>query len=288
MAPRSLFVSFVLALTTIHCAYAESVQQSACVGPAGAPVKAIYLHGWFQPGGSSNDFQKLESGNRRQLAELAAKLNIRIAIPLAPNINGKNGNREWPGGQGPAANRSLRSIESESERVCNSKLAPKRTLIGFSNGGFAARNIAMACDNHMRANYGGVIMMGAKPWANVSKNDFTGCPPLKVMGGTKDGLETCVKNHGCRSFEDVARDMKAGMGSHVSIERYPAGHRLVSNDRLAQLLGEFGSGNGNGNSAPPAVATAPAPVATPQPAQPAITGGTTGPGFMMEDPPAIK
>lgn len=257
--------------------FARDVQQSECVGPAGAPVKAIYLHGWFPPKGSGN-YVKLEQSNRRQLEQLAQRLGIRIAIPLAPNINSDNGNREWPGGMGNSANNSLRAMEGESKRVCGAPLAPQRTLIGFSNGGFAARNIALSCDDHLKKNYASVVMMGAKAWANPPDRNFAGCPKLTAMRGeADDSTDTCVKGRGCQGFKSVATQMRKGLGGNVDIETYRGGHVLAPNERLAALIQSV-----------PASPNLPAPVQPPvvvkAPTQPPLTGD----GFMFTIPEATK
>lgn len=258
--------------------FARDVQRPECVGPAGAPVKAIYLHGWF-PRGGNGSYVNLERKNRQQLEQLAQQLGIRIAIPLAPNINPENQNREWPGGMGNAANNSLRAIETQATRACGAPLAPQRTLIGFSNGGFAARNIALSCDSHLRKNYSNIVMMGAKAWANPPDGNFAGCPKLTAMTGLADeSTNTCVKNRGCRSFKDVATQMRRGIGGNVDIESYKGGHVLAPNDRLAQLIPR-----GSDEQKTPQPTQPPAVVKAPT--QPPLTGGD---GFMLDIPNATK
>lgn len=247
MRVMTLQMTFLLLVSAPVSVFARNVQQAECVGPAGAPIKAIYLHGWFPPKGNGG-FVGLEGRNRNQLEQLAKQLGIRIAIPLAPNIHPGNGNREWPNGMGAAANNSLRAIEAQASRVCGAPLAPGRTLFGFSNGGFAARNIAMSCDEHLKNNYSGVIMMGAKAWANPPNRNFAGCPKLTAMAGTQDDVRTCVKGGGCRSFKDVATQMRRGLGGNVDIESYNGGHVLAPNDRLAQLLGRSGAAQLTGST----------------------------------------
>ncbi len=276
--PIYIATVLILALATAP-AFARNVQRAECVGPAGAPVKAIYLHGWFQPRGTS----KQEAGNRNQIEQLAKELGIRIAIPLAPDINPENGNREWPYGTGAPAINSLRAIEAQASRVCGAPLAPQRSLIGFSNGGYAARNIAMSCDEHLKNNYSNVIMMGAKAWPNPPDRNFAGCPKLTAMAGTGDDLKSCAEGRGCRSFHDVAADMRRGMGGNVQIETYKGGHELASNDRLAQLIGRPGR-----TPTVPAPAPTPAPVASGRPPAVSIPPMTGGTQFILTLPGATK
>lgn len=120
----------------------DNVQEPQCY-PATEeaknwPVKAIYLHGWFEPSGNSSGYQSSEKKNMQQMKELAQRLKIRIALPRAPRTTTtKKGLRvrSWDG-------TSLAEIESASKNVCGAPLANDRTLIGFSNGGYRTRWIA--------------------------------------------------------------------------------------------------------------------------------------------------
>jgi len=117
-----------------------SVQNPQCFpqGPHAQqwPVKAVYLHGLFTASGAdTNGFRALEAGNRRKIEELANRLRIRIAVPVAPV--GRNRMRNWN-------TTTLPQIESAAARACGiSALDKPRALIGFSNGGYKARQVAL-------------------------------------------------------------------------------------------------------------------------------------------------
>ena len=103
------------------------------------PVMAIYLHGWFAPSGP-NDVsgnRAVEFANRNYLDEFARRYHIRIAVPLGLQVDPSNGMLEW----GKA---DLPQIEQSSMRTCHvSELPNGISLIGFSNGGFKARDIGI-------------------------------------------------------------------------------------------------------------------------------------------------
>jgi|GEM_PF-5031259 len=114
------------------------------------PVDAIYLHGLFTADSAdTNGWRKLEADNRVKLRAMADKLKIKIAIPVAP-IGGKN-TRNWN-------STSLAKIEAMAKQACGGKpLAKPRALIGFSNGGYKARQVA----NEACGTYSKVLALGA-------------------------------------------------------------------------------------------------------------------------------
>jgi len=117
-------------------------------------VDAIYLHGHFKADSSGQKFISLENANRDQLLEMATRLKIRIAIPVSPVVNRSSGNREWN-------TVSLSDIESLARKACgNAPLAKRRAIIGFSNGGYKARDIAkLSCQ--AQSAYPVILSIGA-------------------------------------------------------------------------------------------------------------------------------
>lgn len=229
---------------------ADPVQSPQCLGPAGAPVAAVYMHGWFskdvpKKGEPDHWTVKLEKANRTQLAELAKKLNIRIAVPIAKGFNPKNGYREWPDGRGSATKKILEEIERNASRACGAPLATPRSLIGFSNGGFAARNQGLACQDNLKA-YSNILMIGAKPLEETTREgSFSGCPTVHIMSGSRDdGTETCKKHpetgeKTCISFQEMATRMKRALARQdgkAEITVYPGGHVLPSQKLMEDIL----------------------------------------------------
>lgn len=98
------------------------------------PVQAIYLHGLFSPNSSTDYYGNLETDNRDYLEALANRLRLRIAVPLSDSLS-PQGYRYWNG-------MALSRIEDMASKACNAPLADARALIGFSNGGYAARHIS--------------------------------------------------------------------------------------------------------------------------------------------------
>ncbi len=124
-------------------------------GETNWPVKGMYLHGWFTAHGTSmTHSRRTEFENRRYLLDLARRMRIRIAMPVAPRIH-SNGNHTW-GGVG------LAEIESLSRQACDgAPLAPDRSLFGYSSGGFAAKNVGQLPCNQLR-NYRRVLAIGTQ------------------------------------------------------------------------------------------------------------------------------
>lgn len=136
----------------------RNVQRVECF-PTGSyaanwPIEAIYLHGHFRRDGRGQKFLDLENANRDKLQEIATRLRIKIAVPVSPRVNDKSGNREWN-------TLSLPDIESLARSACNNApLAPRRAIIGFSNGGYKARDIAkLSCSAQSR--YPVILSIGA-------------------------------------------------------------------------------------------------------------------------------
>lgn len=155
---KILFVLITLVSISTSQALADShVPQAACI-PADQtdwPVKAIYLHGWFEGAGSRlTHSRRSEFDNRKHLEEMARRLQIRIALPIAPSVN-RNGMRSWN-------NSKLEDIEKLAVAACDgAPLAEERSLIGYSNGGFAAKNIGLLpCDK--LTHYSRVLSIGTQ------------------------------------------------------------------------------------------------------------------------------
>lgn len=211
-----------------------NVQKSECIGDPKDPVKAVYLHGWFpfptkknmQKNRPPNFYLDLESANRNKLEKLAHEMHIRIAVPLAGGVNAVNKKRTWntedtdgfadhallkylhlskaqkkrflqTGRANLTPAQKLELAERKSEAACHAPLAKHRALIGFSDGGYMARDVALSCDRHLRDNYDLVIMSGAnepkvfreaKERIPVSADRFQGCPKFVAMAGSLDPL----------------------------------------------------------------------------------------------------
>lgn len=204
-----------------------------------------------------NFYLDLETANRAKLEKLASEMHIRIAVPLAGGKNIANKKRTWnpedtDGVVDPSlvkylrltkmqkamlqktgrvvftkaqkrqmAMKKLAMVERRSEKACGSPLARHRALIGFSDGGYLARDIALSCDQHLKDNYDLVVMSGANEPREfrfaqkalpVAQNRFQNCPKFVAMAGALDPL-LCHGKHEdplthqmlCESFESVHR-----------------------------------------------------------------------------------
>ena len=157
-----------------------AIPQTTCL-PENAPessdwpVKVIYLHGWFAPTGPTDiaNNRAVEFANRDHLAALARQYHIRIAAPLGTQILPSNGMLQW----GKA---DLRQIEQASMAACHvSALPTGLSLIGFSSGGFKARDIALLpCE--ALARYNAILAVGTQtPIASRCHGKFRNIPEHK-------------------------------------------------------------------------------------------------------------
>lgn len=165
MMARILLAVLMLAAAAGHAAAdgpaSPPAPQSACLpehvpGSDGWPVAAIYLHGWFPPTGPSDvrGSRALEIANRAALAELARRHRIRIAAPLATAVNG-DGMLQW-------GDADLSQIERSAMQACRITRLPRGlTVIGFSNGGYKARDLGqLPCEQLDR--YARILAIGTQ------------------------------------------------------------------------------------------------------------------------------
>lgn len=133
----------------------RTIQQATCYPATDDakdwPVKVVYLHGLFLPSTNSDYYGTLENDNRIYLESLARRLQIKIAVPVSTTLSSQ-GFRMWNGV-------SLAQIESMAASACGGPLASTRAIVGFSNGGYAARNISYLSCNQTRS-YSKVIAIG--------------------------------------------------------------------------------------------------------------------------------
>jgi hypothetical protein len=177
---RILYVSIILLTST--WAFADgsaSPQTSACLGPPGAPVQAIYMHGWFQPSGSGG-YVQLEINNRKLLEKIAYSHvpPIRIAVPLAEDVETTSTGlrvRTW------GSNYNLKSIEADAMQACGVTSLPKnRTLICFSDGAYKCQQMARSnCAGY--SDYNKVLAIGAvhresKSLSDGQRDQSSACP----------------------------------------------------------------------------------------------------------------
>ena len=139
-----------------------AIPQSACLpenapDSSGWPVKVIYLHGWFAPTGPTDiaNNRAVEFANRDYLAAFARQYHIRIAAPLGTQVLASNGMLQW----GKA---DLQQIEQLGMAACHvSALPTGLSLIGFSSGGFKARDIGLLpCE--ALARYDAILAVGTQ------------------------------------------------------------------------------------------------------------------------------
>ena len=219
------------------------IQNSTCIVPKGkpnAPLSGIYLHGWFDSSNTAKGFYvDLERSNREQLQKLSDELGIRIAVPVAQevrSIRSKSGVsrrvRTWnPSQAAGSAAKKLKAIEAESEKACGATLAKPRSLIGFSDGGYLARELALQCAAK-KDTYSKVLMIGAAPRNTLAPKDKN-CSDFQAIRGEADtSTNPCVKRNksGCierGSFQKTGQAMMKSFGENGAVlPNYSGGHVL--------------------------------------------------------------
>lgn len=147
-----LFVFISLLISSLQAHSIEAVCLPDHAAAKSWPVKAIYLHGLMDEKDNTNELISLEVYNRKKILALAEEFKFRIALPIGP-IDAKDGLRKWN-------HTSFQEIEKLAVKACNTKaLAKERYIIGFSNGGYAARRFAQNCE--LTKEYVKILAIGA-------------------------------------------------------------------------------------------------------------------------------
>lgn len=274
-------LQLLIAVATSLSSYA--VQNSECITPRGKPRQAasiIYMHGWF-PGSGSGSYVSLERRNRAKLQKLADLTGQTIAVPVSKKFNGKS-YRSWSPYGGGAGR--LAAAESMARQACGS-LAVPRSLLGFSDGGYAARAIGLECAAK-RQQYAAVIMTGASPM--VGGVGGRECAPLIFTGGRSDGTTQMG------AAATMVRNLRARGREAETWPAYAGGHDIPSGEEMARLFGSKMNINVAQTTEPAQVASGPAAPARPtrptDAAQPpprlrppaATNDGPSGGSFMMQ------
>ena len=219
----------LLVLIFSSSASARDVKQAECVGPATAPVTAIYLHGF--------DLSR-ESGNRARLEAFANRQNVRIAIPISRGIS-RTGKKEWK--MGSIAN-TFKNIEFQATTVCNSALSSPRAMIGFTDGGVFVRDLAFEC-SRLTKDYSALVMSGVKP--KTPDYSMKKCTRLVAARGMSDDATDICHNEInkkkkkmmriCIPFKVAVEKMKTRY-SEVETEIFPGKRILPPDDVLVKYI----------------------------------------------------
>jgi len=166
-----------------------AIPQSTCLPEntpesSSWPVKIIYLHGWFAPVGPTDiaNNRAVELANRDNLTVLARQYHIRIAAPLGTQVLASNGMLQW-------GKSDLQQIEQLSMAACHvSALPDGRSLVGFSSGGFKARDIGLLpCE--ALAPYDAILAVGTQTRiASRCDGKFRNIPEHKFPPDDLEGL----------------------------------------------------------------------------------------------------
>lgn len=190
-----------------------------CIGKETAKNGAIYLHGMdsIQP-------SKQELGNRQILQRIADRLDMRIAIPRATTIC-KNDTLCWGWSFNKNEIDSLKNVLHTSAETC--KLPSDRSLIGFSNGGYAYTQMLRFC---MTRNDQTVISIGARLYhgkLEAHPLSLASCGQMIFLTGKNDQKNLNPSN-------DYAKKLKSKYAIVEEIT-FDGGHEIDENS-LLQIL----------------------------------------------------
>ena len=203
-----VFLLLLIQLLAMSCAKAthdlshedpsvfRTIQQTVCFPSSpdakNWPVKVIYLHGLFRPNTDSDYYGTLEANNRDYLEGLAQRLQLKIAVPVSTTVS-SGGFRMWNGV-------SLSKIESMASTACGgAPLANTRALIGFSNGGYAARNISYLPCNQSDA-YMKLLAIGFPETDGGSCGNYVHVVPHAFPPADKDFFDNELAGLGAASL----------------------------------------------------------------------------------------
>lgn len=175
------------------------------------------------------------------MQELANRQNCTIAAPLATDTNSRD-MRTWVPSQN--AHQRLAAIEQQSVSACGRPLGTRMQIFGFSDGGYMAREIGIACAAKS-SRYSTVVMIGASapvPGQRTYNRNREGCAKFQAVRGTEDGsTDTCLARNGkgncIRSipFATATGGMMDQLGGEI-LPDYSGGHILPPNTQLAGLM----------------------------------------------------
>lgn len=189
-----------------------------CMGSPSALHHVVYLHGLDSFGPAWPEVM-----NREVLRALAAKLDVRIALPRAPG-------RAWPQEGREDLQTSLAWIE-QAARVCFPAGA-RYGLVAFSDGGYMANRLVGSCVPH-QADW--IVSVGsAGDPDRRAPADLGGCGRLRLLVGRFDPTLG-----DCRNYASFLRRR----GADVDLVEYPDVHRLPFRELHGVLAGLFADGS---------------------------------------------
>lgn len=211
-----ILASLVLFLSSTAWSY-------ECIGPKAASNFAVYLHGMDTQKPSSQ-----EQSNRQKLAEIADKLNIRIAVPRANDRCPTDKNLicwGWNFNDSKIIDAAI-SASANAQAECFSK-AKTVGLIGFSNGGFIANQIVKDCK---KSEYSWFVSIGAAgSWNDSNSKDLSQCGKISLLAGRQD-----KSNY--ESIKNLAAWFKKNK-AQVNFIEYDSSHEIPTKELEQELKG---------------------------------------------------
>lgn len=201
-----------LLLTFIAFLFSTPAWSIECIGLKDAKNSVVYLHGMDTeiPG-------EQEILIRQKLTTLAAKLNMRIALPRASDTCPTNSKLlcwGWNFNDSKVVNAALANA-ALAAKECFPK-AKKMGLLGFSNGGFVANQIIRDCKH---TQFSWFISIGAAgDWNSADSKDLSKCGQLQLFAGKQD--KSNYKN--IKTFAAWLKERKA----KVDLIEYEEGHTV--------------------------------------------------------------
>jgi predicted esterase len=188
-----------------------------CVGDASAKNSIVYLHGFTDDGWS-----KREQSNLKNLRKIAARMDVRIAIPMSKRSCKIRGEQQRCWGVEMTRTQALETLKV-TKRAASKCFEPDANygVIGFSNGGYMATKIFGYCLAPRYApKLDWIVTVGAaKLWGSGSRrSDLSTCRPITLVAGKKDKYNYERRQN---RFRRLRRK-----GAKVSVLLFDGGHEL--------------------------------------------------------------
>ncbi|MBF0440854.1 MAG: hypothetical protein HQK54_03020 [Oligoflexales bacterium] len=192
----------------------DEAENTLCLGPAGAKIKFIYLHGFDDPGVGGQ-----EKENRRIMQRLTEKYGFRIAIPRGNGMCRGGTQKCWAISSDKEVSDTYRYILEKTKTCLEGH--DSFGILGFSNGGYFLAKLYDSCPAP-RARWLVTTGSAGKAPEVLSKD----CPPLHLLIGKKDLAFKKTKN-----LYESLKSKKA----KVAFESFDGGH-VINEEAVAKAI----------------------------------------------------
>ncbi len=223
---RSLLKLVLLLISLMGCQSKDSGrvdrddvfdEKFICLGEVGAKNSIVYLHGF-----TGRNWNGREQSNLKNLRKIAARMDVRIAVPMSKKSCEIRGGEQRCWGVNMTRTQALETLKV-TKRAAAKCFEPDSNygVVGFSNGGYMATKIFGYCLAPRHApNLDWIVTVGAaKLWGSGSRrSDLRACRPITLVAGKKDKYNYERRQN---RFRQLRRK-----GAKVSVLLFDGGHEL--------------------------------------------------------------